>query len=314
MSEARLRCARRALGAFGEEVSALGLGLGPLAKRGDASDWDATVGAALDAGITSIDAAAGPLRHESESKLGEILTGRRDGLFLSTRSGAREPTGETNHSSSGTKRAQTRASAVRASLEDSLKRLRTDRIDLYHVHDPSDADPGLLFEETLPALVEARERGDIRYVGVSTHDLTLLVEALHAFPLDAILCYGKLDLLDHSLARDVLPEAQSLGVAVVNASPFHGGRLSTNTSQSLIPAEHGALAPLLTSAIEQGADLTQAALQFAASFEGVSTTVVGMATPREIERVVRDFARAPSGSERTLVEGVLASAPRAQGE
>ncbi|MEO0661473.1 MAG: aldo/keto reductase [Planctomycetota bacterium] len=273
-------CSQRPLGAFGERVSALGLGLGPLARAGADAPWEDTLAAALDLGVTTIDAAGGGLRRASEERLGPLLLGRRDDVFLSTRSAARED-GE-----------RPTPKSVRASLEESLRLLRTDRVDLYHVHDAADSAPGQLVQATLPALVEARERGDVRYVGVSTGRLDVLLDTLHAFPVDALLCYGKLDLVDASLAAEVLPAAAERGVAVVNASPLHSGALAAAT-------------PLRDAALDRaradGADLVRAALQFAAGFASVSTTLVGMASPLEVERVVRDFHAVPDGAEARLI-------------
>ena len=105
---------QRPLGALGENVSAFGLGCGPLARMGDHGDWEGTLGAAQAAGITVIDAAPRHLRQHSETMLGRVTPGFRDELFLSTRCTPLDG-----------KPFDTSEKAVRAQLENSLRRLRT---------------------------------------------------------------------------------------------------------------------------------------------------------------------------------------------
>lgn len=287
----------RPLGAFGENVSALGLGLGPLARAGAAAPWKETLGAALDAGFRSFDAAQRKERYDSEERLGDFLFDLRDEVFLSTRFTPLD--GKAFDASAG---------AVRAQLEHSLRRLRTERIDLYHAHDVEVADAGKLLGETLPALIEARERGDIRYVGASGASLELLHEITVTFPVDAILSYARLDLVNADLLETVLPAAAERGIAVINASPLHMGVLGdpTITRDNVDDDDPLAVAArrAFDVAADRGMDLAKIALKFAASEPRVATTLVGCASAEEIRSNVAAFIEAPNEAERATIEEV----------
>ena len=286
-SSPELQVHLRPLGALGENVSAFGLGCGPLARARDHGDWEATIRAAQAAGITVVDAAPRELRQQSEEMLGRVVPAFRDELFLSTRCTPLDG-----------KPFDTSEKAVRAQLEDSLRRLKTDRIDLYQVHDVEAADPKRLFDVTLPALVAARERGDVRYIGASGDSLDVLREIVITFPVDAILSYARLDLANFDLAKEVLPAAEERGVAVINASPLHMGLLS-NPKQAKHEADadqpRGRAAEIAFEiAAEAGIELPLLALEFAAQHPWVACTLVGCANPEEVRANARAFEKEPS--------------------
>jgi len=134
------------LGRTGLFVSELGFGCAPLGDEYGALDDAAAirlVHAAIDAGITLFDTAPYYGRTLSEERLGRALEGRRDGIVLATKC-ARHDLREFDFSAAG----------VRRDLQGSLQRLRTDRIDLYQVHDVEFGEESLIIQETLPALMK----------------------------------------------------------------------------------------------------------------------------------------------------------------
>lgn len=291
---------QRPLGALGENVSAFGLGCGPLARLGDHADWPGTLDAAMACGITVVDMAPRLHRQHSEEMLGRVMKSRRDALFLSTRCTPLDG-----------KPFDTSERAVRGQLEESLRRLDTDRIDLYQVHDIEAANPTRLLEVTLPALVAARERGEVRYIGASGNSLDLLREILITFPVDAILSYARYDLANSDLADEVLPAAEERGVAVINASPLHMGLLADpHHARAIVAADRaeGAVAERAFEIAEKaGVTLPRLALEFAAREQRIACTLVGCENPTELLANVRAFESSPTEVERSAIEEIRAS-------
>jgi hypothetical protein len=161
---------RRRIGTL--EVSVVGLGCNNFGGRLDAAATARVVDAALDAGINFLDTAdiyGGTL---SEEYLGQALQGRRERVVLATKFGMK-----VDEQRQGAKPAY-----VRAALDDSLKRLRTDRIDLYQLHQP---DPSVPIADTLGALNEAVRAGKVREIGCSNFSALQLREAAAAVPAGA---------------------------------------------------------------------------------------------------------------------------------
>jgi aryl-alcohol dehydrogenase-like predicted oxidoreductase len=148
---------KRALGSTGLQVSALGLGCNNFGGRLDSERTGLVVGAAIAAGITFIDTAdAYGNRGGSERLLGETLGSRRKDVVLATKFGL--PMDE-----AGRLKGASRAYVMTA-VEESLKRLKTEWIDLYYLHRP---DPATPIEETLRALEDLVRQGKVRFTGCS---------------------------------------------------------------------------------------------------------------------------------------------------
>src|ERR1700761_1732176 len=161
----------RSLGESGLVVSVAGLGCNNFGRRLDTDRTRAVVDAAIDAGITLLDTADsyGP-GGRSEEILGEVLAGRRDQVVLATKFGHRNADmgyGAAAGSKGG-------RSYIMRAVEQSLRRLRTDYIDLYQLHAP---DPATPIEETLAALGELVTQGKVRYIGHSNFSGWQLAEA-----------------------------------------------------------------------------------------------------------------------------------------
>jgi aryl-alcohol dehydrogenase-like predicted oxidoreductase len=211
----------RNLGRTGVKVSPLCLGAMMFGAWGE-PDHDASIRiihAALDAGINFVDTADVYSQGESEEIVGKALKGRRDDIVLATKF----------HGAMGddpNRQGTSRRWIVRA-VEDSLRRLQTDYIDLYQVHRPQeDTD----VEETLSALTDLVRQGKIRYLGSSTFPASQIVEAqwvarergLERFKTEQ----PPYSILARGIEADVLPTVRRHGMGVLPWSPLAGGWLS----------------------------------------------------------------------------------------
>ena len=203
---------RRTLGGTGVEVSALGLGgynLGLMKSKRDATK---IVREAVDAGVTFMDNAWEYHDGRSEEIMGEALKGRRAEVFLMTK--------VCTHG-------RDRKTAMRQ-LDESLKRLRTDYLDLWQIHEVVyDNDPDLHFAAggAVEALAEAKRAGKVRFVGFTGHkDPAIHLRMLsYDFPFDA--CQLPLNVFDatfRSFERQVLPELHRRGIAPIGMKSFCG--------------------------------------------------------------------------------------------
>ncbi|MCX4695225.1 aldo/keto reductase [Streptomyces sp. NBC_01408] len=212
------------LGSSGLQVSAIGLGCNNFGGRLDAAATRAVVDAALDAGITLLDTAdiyGG--RGGSERHLGQALKGRRDQVVLATKfgyAGMDMEYGPAAGSRGG-------RAYIRRAVEESLRRLETDHIDLYQLHSP---DPATPVAETLAALTELVTEGKIRYIGHSNLTGWQLAEAAHvaretgAAPF--VSAQNQWSLLERSAERELVPASLHYGVGVLPYFPLANGLLT----------------------------------------------------------------------------------------
>ena len=210
----------RKLGRQGLEVSALGLGCmgmtGVYATGADAAECEATLIAAVDAGVTLFDTAEiyGP--YTNEELLGRVLGGaRRDGVTLATKFGF-----DLQHAGSGWA-LDSRPEHIRTVVEQSLQRLRTDRIDLLYQHR---VDPQVPIEDVVGAMAELVRAGKVRYLGLSEASAATLRRAHAIHPISAL--QSEYSLWERGVERTVLPTCRELGVGLVPFSPLGRGFLA----------------------------------------------------------------------------------------
>ena len=221
----------RRLGAEGPEVSVVGLGCNNFGGRVDLDGTRAVVGAALDAGVTLFDTAdIYGNKGGSESLLGEVLEGRRDGVVLATKFGGDMGDGEERRGS---------RAYVRKAIEGSLARLRSDYVDLYQYHTP---DRGTPFEETFGALDELVREGKVRHVGHSNLSAEE-VEEVDALARDhgwsrPISAQNQYSLLRRDVEADLLPTCERLGLGVLPYFPLASGLLTGKYRRDM-PAPEG---------------------------------------------------------------------------
>lgn len=203
---------RRPLGSTGVQVSIIGVGGFHLGCAKDQSEARKIVDAALDAGINFFDNAWEYHDGRSEEWLGEALKQKRDRAFLMTK--------VCTHGRS-------KDIAMRM-LEESLKRLQTDHLDLWQIHEVIyDNDPDLIFKPggAAEALVEAKKQGKVRFVGFTGHkDPSIHLKMLeHGFPFDAVqMPLNCFDANFRSFETRVLPELHRRGIAALGMKSMGG--------------------------------------------------------------------------------------------
>lgn len=247
----------RTLGKTGREVTIFGLGgEGVLRTHGRADEAARVIHAALDAGVTYCDTA--PAYASSQDYYGASLGERRAGIFLASKTHDRSRDG-----------------SLRL-LDDSLRRLRTDRLDLWQLHDlrtTGDLDRIFAKGGALEALIEAREAGRVRHVGLTGHhDPAILLEAMRRFSFDTVLvALNAADAHRLSFARAVLPEASRQGMGVIGMKVYAAGllvgpgRLSADEAMGYVLSQPGvSLVILGCSSPEEVAENSRAAREFSA--------------------------------------------------
>ena len=212
---------KRTLGDRGLEVSALGLGcMGMSAYYGSADEDEATatIRETLDLGINFLDTAEmyGPF--ENEKLIGRAVAGHRDDWVIATKFGVRP---ERDESGGWTRVRDGSPKNVRRSVEGSLERLGTDRIDLYYQHR---MDPNVPIEETVGAMAELVEEGKILHVGLSEAAPERIRKAHATHPITAV--QTEYSLWTRDLEAEILPTLRELGIGLVPYSPLGRGFLS----------------------------------------------------------------------------------------
>jgi aryl-alcohol dehydrogenase-like predicted oxidoreductase len=230
----------RPLGNSGLEVSVVGLGCNNFGRRLDVGQTRNVVDAAIDVGVTLLDTAetyGG--RGRSEEILGEVLAGRRDQVVLATKFGS-QGSDLGYGPAAGAKGGR---GYIRRAVENSLRRLQTDYIDLYQIHTP---DPVTPIEETLSALTELVQAGLVRYIGHSNFSAVQIVTAagaareLGAVPF--ISAQNHWSLLERQAELEVVPAAMQSGLGVLPYFPLANGLLTGKIRRGNPPAQGTRLA------------------------------------------------------------------------
>ncbi|WML82242.1 aldo/keto reductase [Streptomyces sp. VNUA74] len=311
----------RTLGRTGVQVSSLALGAMNFGSLGRTTQEEATaiVDAALEGGINVIDTADRYSGGESEEMVGKAIAGRRDDIVLATKA-SMPMSDDPNHKGASRRWLVTE-------LDNSLRRLGVDHVDLYQIHrwDPATDD-----EETLSALTDLQRAGKIRYFGSSTFPAYRIVEAQWAAREHHLGRYvteqPSYSLLQRGAESHVLPVTERYGLGVLVWSPLASGWLSgavragreiaTHRSAILperfdtaLPAGRArldAVEKLAAIADEAGLTLIQLALGFVTAHPAVSAALVG---PRTLDHLHAQLAAADtvlSGDVLDAVDAVVA--------
>ncbi|HVV76233.1 MAG TPA: aldo/keto reductase [Mycobacteriales bacterium] len=210
----------RALGDSGLRVSVVGLGCNNFGRRIDLDQTRAVVHAAIDAGITLFDTA--DIYGESEDFLGEVLGSARADIVLATKFG-NDMGGQLgpDWGARGSRR------YIRKAVESSLRRLRTDWIDLYQMHSPDRSTP---IEETLAALHELVDEGKVRYVGCSNFSAWQLADADWTARTGGhprfVSAQNHYSLIEREVEKELSPACSRFGVGILPFFPLANGLLS----------------------------------------------------------------------------------------
>jgi aryl-alcohol dehydrogenase-like predicted oxidoreductase len=239
-------------------VSLVGLGCNNFGWRLDAAQTTEVVHAALDAGINFFDTADIYGRTHSEEFLGRALGRRRSEVVIATKFGM----------AIDEKRRGARPDYVLQAAEDSLRRLGTDRVDLYQIHQPDATVP---IADTLRALEKLVKAGKVREIGCSNFSADQLREAESAVSPGAarfVSVQNEYSLLDREAEREVIPECERLGLAFIPYFPLASGLLTGKYRKGEPPPPGTRLAPggrFGDTLTENNLDLVEALMQFAES-------------------------------------------------
>jgi L-galactose dehydrogenase len=268
---------KRKLGKTGLELPILSFGASSLGAefRGiDINEAMKAVRVALDCGMTFIDTSPFYGRGMSEVLLGVALEGvPRDSYILGSKLG-RYDVGHFDFS----------AKRVVESVDVSLKRLRTDHLDLCLCHDLEFVEMSQIVNETLPALRKVQQQGKVRQVGVSGYPMKMFKYVLANAPIDVLLSYNHYT-LQNTMLEGLIPLAKAKGTGVMNAAPF-SARLLSNAP---LPPWHKAT-PLVRETAKKaadhcakrGSDIAKLSLQFSVRNPDISTCIAGSASPERV--------------------------------
>lgn len=288
------------------EVSLVGLGTNNFGRRLELDRTRAVIDAALDAGVTLLDTADTYGATRSEQFIGEVLAGRRERVVLATKFGMRIDDARAGGAKPG---------YIRRALEESLLRLRTDRIDLYQLHQPDRSTP---LAETVGVLHELRDEGKIVEIGCSNFSRALLVEADGAFAA----VQNEYSLLARGAEAEVLPYCEREGIAFLPYYPLANGLLTGKYRRGeaapagtriagLDPARRDSLLTdsalaaagrFETFARERGHTLLELAFAWLAAQPAVASVIAGATSPEQVSANAAAIAWELSAEELAAID------------
>jgi L-galactose dehydrogenase len=272
----------RILGRTGLRVSALGLGgssLGGVFRKVEEAEAIRTVHTAFDLGINIVDVSPFYGLTKAETVLGKALKDiPREKYYLATKVGRY---GESEFDFSPVR--------VKASVDESFRRLGVDYVDLIQCHDIEYGSLDQVINETLPALREVQKQGKARFVGITGFPLKTYHYVLDRAEVDTILSYCHYTLADTSF-EELLPYLETKNVGIINAAALGMGLLSKQGTPEWHPATDEIKATCAKAAAycrSKGVDIERLAVQFAVANPRIHTTFVGTADPEEIREDVK---------------------------
>jgi aryl-alcohol dehydrogenase-like predicted oxidoreductase len=307
----------RSLGKSGLMVSVVGLGCNNFGRRLNVEQTGKVVDAAIDVGITLLDTAesyGGAGR--SEEILGEVLAGRRDQVVLATKFGSHGS--DLYGPAAGAKGGR---GYIRRAVEHSLRRLRTDYIDLYQIHNP---DPATPIEETLAALSELVRAGLVRYIGHSNFSPVMMTEAaaaardLTAVPF--VSAQNHWSLLERHAELEIVPTAVKLGLGVLPYFPLANGLLTGKIRRDAGPAAGTRLAEradyiteakldkveaLADWSMHHGRSMLEVAIGGLAALPGCSSVIAGATSAEQVRANAAAGAFVPTEDELAEIDKIM---------
>jgi len=290
------------LGKTGMRLSNLGFGassLGGVFHDIREAEGIRAVHTAVDNGINFIDVSPYYGHYKAETVLGKALKEiERSRYYLSTKVG--------RYGENGVNIWDYSAKRVTDSVYESMERLNIDYIDLINVHDVEFADLNQVVGETLPALVELRDKGVVRHVGITDlqpENLKWVIEHVPAGTVESVLCFCHYSLNDEMLL-DYLDFFESNNVGVINASPFSMGLLSQRGAPDWHPAPQplkDACARAAEHCRERGYAIEKLAVQYSTSNPRIASTLFSSANPAN---VLKSIGYVNEPMDETLVKEV----------
>ena len=267
----------RKLGSTGLDVSVIGFGASPLGNVfGDVSPQAATraVATAIENGINLFDVSPYYGLTLAEERLGDALAQRRGEVLLATKCGRYGADGF-----------DFSAKAIVRVFEQSLRRLRTEYVDLLQAHDIEFGDVQQILEETIPAMHRLKEQGKVRFLGLTGYWPGLLARVAAQADVDCLLNYCHANLFIDDMDLELVPFTERSGIGLLNASPLHMGLLADKP----VPAWHPApqcvrdAAFAIRSACEgYGVNPGTLGLRVCLDHPAVASTLVGISSEAEV--------------------------------
>lgn len=313
--------ATRRLGASGLAVSVVGLGTNNFGMKLDLAQCRAVVDAALDQGITLFDTADS--YGDSEERLGELLQGRRDDVVIATKFGNDvRHRGQDNGADWGARGSRR---YIRRAVEGSLRRLRTDWIDLYQLHRP---DPQTPIEETLSALDDLVHEGKVRYLGHSNFkgwqaaDAEWVARSQHLTRF--VSAQNEYNLLRREVEIDLVPALEHYGVGLLPFFPLASGLLtgkyrrgqgapagsriqSWGMESVLTDSTYDRLEAIGRFAAERGVTVLDVAIGGLAAQPAVASVIAGATTPEQVAANVGAGGWRPTAEDLAELDRVTAT-------
>ena len=290
----------RKLGKTNLNVSVIGFGASALGNVfGDVnpSACNQAVNSAIDSGINLFDVSPYYGLTLAESRLGEALQGRRSEVYLGTKCGRY-----------GADRFDFSAQTITANFEQSLRRLRTEYVDILQVHDIEFGDVDQIVGETVVAMERLREQGKVRFLGMTAYWPDLLARVAVGAGVDCVLNYCHANLFADDMLRELAPAAACAHIGLLNASPLHMGLLGNRPIPDWHPAPpevREAAEKVRALCAREGVNPGTLALRVCLDFASVSSTFVGLSSADEVHAASAALEWTPPPSLLDEVRAVL---------
>jgi L-galactose dehydrogenase len=231
---------------------------------------------AIDHGINFFDVAPFYGATLAEERLGKALKGKRKDIFLATKCGRY-----------GLQEFDFSYKRVLQSIDESLKRLQTDYVDIYQLHDIEFVDKEQILQEAIPAALKVKEMGKARYIGITGLPVRYLAVIAREVKPDTVLSWAHYNLLENEINDELVPLSKEQGFGLMNAGPL----LQRILSDAALPSWHRSpqavkdMQPRLLGLCKKyGVDLSEVAIRYALGHPDIHTTIVGIANMNHVTR------------------------------
>jgi L-galactose dehydrogenase len=269
----------RRLGKTGLNVSVIGFGASPLGNvfdDCDESEGIRSVHCAIDLGINFFDVAPFYGITLAETRLGDALKGKRNDILLATKCGRY-----------GLRDFDFSYQRILESADESLKRLKTDYVDLMQLHDIEFGSKEQVLNEAIPALQKIKASGKARFVGITGLPVNYLAAIAEEVEVDTVLSWAHYNLLQDEINAELVPLCQQKDMGLMNAAPL----VQRILSDASIPAWHNApvelqaiQAPLLECSKKYGVALSDVAIRYAIDHPFIASTIIGMCDQNNVKK------------------------------
>ena len=269
----------RKLGKTDEKISILGFGASPLGNVFDVCEEKVginTVHYAIDHGVNFFDVSPFYGITLAETRLGKALKGKRNNIFLATKCGRYD-----------LQVFDFSAKRIMASIDESLKRLQTDCVDLFQLHDIEFVTKEQILNEAIPAIEKIKAAGKTRFIGISGLPVRYLAEIARQVELDTVLSWAHYNLLQNEINNELVPLSKEKNFGLMNAAPL----MQRILSDAPLPEWHNApkemlsIQPVLLQICKKyEVRLSDVAMRYAMDHPDITTTIVGMNSMSNIQR------------------------------